>query len=136
MQTFFHYYQKEITPQIEAIDIFLKTEAQPYNLKEVAGLLRLSEAELQKIRKDEGISTINTNQFFEMMRKGSSRFCRMLCRELLCGGDRYTPKDIAYIYDLSIQDVEEAAKGQTVFLAKDLPKLYKNIKFDDKRCLF
>ena len=39
MRTFLDYYQRKIQPQIEEIDLFLKTEEPPYNSDIVAELL-------------------------------------------------------------------------------------------------
>ena len=53
MRTFLEYYRRSIQPQIEMIDIFLKTEQPPYDETAVAEVLGLSaEALTERMQKE------------------------------------------------------------------------------------
>ena len=136
MQTFLDYYQRKIQPQVAAIDLFLKTEEAPYAMEAVAALLAISTEEGQALMAQEKISLITKGVFFRFMQKGSSPFCGMFRRVLSCGlPNRYTTREIAYIFDLPLPDVERAAAEieETVFSEEMLPALFGRILISDKQ---
>ncbi len=130
MKTYLEQYQKQIEPQLHAIDLFIKTNNPPYALKESAKILGLSEHEVQKIMKEENISYICRHSFFIIMNKGSSPVCQIFARELKCGTPHvYSVENISYIYDLNILDVMDAAKkmGVTTFTTPMTKNLFQLI---------
>ena len=136
MQTFLDFYQREIQPKIAAIDIFLKTEPQPYEQEQVSKLLSLSTEELTEILEKEKLAVLTKGTFFHLMQIAPSTICKMFRREISCGlAATYSPKDISYIYDLSLKDVQEAAEklGKTQFSSAELPLLFGEIFISDKQ---
>lgn len=136
MQTFLKFYQREIKPRIEAIDVFLKTEPQPYELEQVAELLCLSMKELSKILEQEKFAIVTKGTFLHLMQIAPSPFCKMFRRELSRGMSKsYSLQDISYIYDLALKDVEAAAEkiGKQRFSSAELPLLFGEIFISDKQ---
>lgn len=136
MQTFLEYYQRKIQPQIEMIDIFLKTESQPYPAAAAAEVLELSCEEMQRLLAEEEVSLITKGVFFRLLQKGSSPVCGMFQRAIACSlPKRYTPKEIAYIFALPLPEVERAAKkaGQMSYSDQTLPLLFQHIFICGKR---
>ena len=139
MQTFLDYYEKEIQPQIAAIDIFLKTEEPPYDGDIVGALLEIPSEEWQQLLREEKISFITKGVFFQLMKQGSSHLCGMFRRATeLYLPEVYTPEVIAYIFDLPIEAVRKTAKemGQTTFTEAMLPQLFSKISLAETRFLF
>lgn len=136
MQTFLDFYQREIQPKIAAIDIFLKTEPQPYAHEQITNLLSLSTEELEEILEKEKLAVITKGTFFHLMQIAPSTICKMFRREVFRGmAAAYSLKDISYIYDLALKDVEEAAGklGKTHFSSAELPLLFGEIFISDKQ---
>lgn len=133
--TFLDYFQQMIQPQLAAIDLFLKTEEQPYAVQTVAALLGTTPSELEGILEQEKLSLITKGVFFRLMRQGSSPLCQMLDREIRCGSPRhYSPEAISYIYDLDIGDVLAAAAqtGGGTFESSQLADLFSRIQVSDR----
>ena len=131
MRTFLEYYEKEIQPQIEAIDIYLKTEDPPYALETVCALLRISEAEGKAFLEKEKLALITKGVFFRMLENGSAPLSEMFRRALICNlPEAYTIEQTAYIFGLDRDAVEDAAKkiGADTFTEKMLPRLFEHIK--------
>lgn len=136
MQTFLEFYQREIQPRIAEIDIFLKTEPQPYELGQVAQLLCLTTTELSNILEQEKLAIITKGTFLHLMQISPSPFCKMFRREVSCGmSAQYSVQEISYIYDLALKDVEAAAEkiGKKRFSSSDLPHLFGEIFISDKQ---
>ncbi|WP_304507177.1 hypothetical protein [Anaerotignum sp.] len=136
MQTFLEFYQREIQPKIAAIDVFLKTEPQPYDQEQVSNLLCLSTTELLELMEREKIAIITKGMFLHLMQIGSSPLCKMFRREVSCGMSAvYSLQEISYIYDLAQKDVEEAADkiGKSQFSSAELPSLFGEIFISDKQ---
>ena len=115
MITFMEQYKKQIEPRINAIDLFIKTETPPYDIKKTARLLQIPVRELRQIMKQEQLDTIDRNAFFHIMKNGTSPICRLFARELNCGlPSFYTAENISYIYNLDISTVLSAAKEMGV----------------------
>lgn len=139
MQTFLQFYEQEIQPPIRAIDIFLKTETQPYNHQQVADLLCVSKAQLLEIMQQEKLAIITKGTFFHIMQSLPSFFCKMFCREISCGvTSAYSLQEISYIYDLEPKAVEVAAKkiGKFQFFSAELPMIFEEIMISDKQYRF
>lgn len=130
MRTFSEYYEKEIQPQIEQIDLYLKTEDPPYAVETVCELLKISEEEGRALLEAEKLVMITKGVFFRMLENGSAPLCGMFRRALAYGlPERYTIEQAAYIFGLDLAAVKEAAKkiGTDTFTEKMLPRLFEKI---------
>ena len=106
MTTFYDYYCNRIQPCIEALDLFLKTQSEPYTSQQMLRMLPFLQQELSCKSKQ----LWNREQFLLLLQQGQSEFCRMFRRELQSGLPQcYTPAQISYIYDLDLELVEQAA---------------------------
>ena len=132
MKTFLDYYEGEIQPQIEAIDLYLKTEDPPYAVETVSELLNISLTEGTAILEEEKLACITKGVFFRILEKGSAPLCGMFRRALACDlPETYTIRQVAYIFDLDYTAVEKAAKeiGADTFTERMLPRLFEKILF-------
>ena len=68
--------------------------------------------------------------FFDVMRRGSSQICGMLCRELERGSPQiYTAEDIAYIYDLPVEKINGACEATDIYIITpyNLIEIFENV---------
>lgn len=136
MGTFLDYYQRKIQPQIETIDIFLKTEDPPYSIDTVAEVLELSSQRTEQILAEEKVSFITKGVFFRLMQKGTSPLCGMFRRAIACNlPESYTLEEVAYIFDLPLPAVQQAAEevGEASYSEERLPLLFQRIFICEKR---
>lgn len=113
MRTFLEYYRRSIQPQIEMIDIFLKTEQPPYDKAAVAEVLGLSAEALTARMQKEHLAYITKGIFFRLLAEGENSLGGMLKRAVACGlPERYTPETAAYVFGLPLAAVREAAEKQ------------------------
>lgn len=80
MRTFLEYYRRSIQPQIEMIDIFLKTEQPPYDKAAVAEVLGLSAEALTARMQKEHLAYITKGIFFRLLAEGENSLGGMLKR--------------------------------------------------------
>jgi hypothetical protein len=110
--TFWEEYKKHIGPKVAAIDVFLKTAEYPLDITSVARLLSLSHCEILNIMAKLNAKTIDKQTFLGIMEAGTSRLCRLFCREVeLQSPITYTSEDIAYIYNLDHATVKTACQN-------------------------
>ena len=96
MRTFLEYYRRSIQPQIEMIDIFLKTEQPPYDKTAVAKVLGLSAEALTARMQKEHLACITKGIFFRLLVESENPLGGMLKRAVACGlPERYTPEAAA-----------------------------------------
>lgn len=136
MRTFLEYYQRKIQPQIETIDLFLKTEDPPYNVDAVAEVLELSSQGMEQLLAEEKVFLITKGVFFRLMQRGTSPLCGMFRRAMACNlPERYKPEEVAYIFGLPLEDVVQAAEkaGVTSYTDETLPRLFSEIMIDETR---
>ena len=139
MQTFLEYYEREIQPQIAAIDLFLKTEEPPYDSNTVAELLDISVEEKDRFLAEEKISFITRGVFFRLMEQGSAPLCGMFRRAVALGCPKeYTTEAVSYIFGLEPDTVQKASEklGIDTFTEEMLPKLFSKISLAETRFLF
>ena len=130
MRTFLEYYRRSIQPQIEMIDIFLKTEHPPYDKTAVAKVLGLSAEALTARMQKEHLACITKGIFFRLLAEGENPLGGMLKRAVACGlPERYTPEAAAYVFGLPLAAVQEAAEktGCSSFSEETLPVLFSEI---------
>ena len=119
MATFLEYYEREIMSRLTMADLILKTGQEPYDLTQMLSCLQLS--------KEQAEGLLETALVRGMTR---SVICRMFQRELSCGLPAvYTPAQISYIYDLDLEQVEQAAEqtGLNPCQGKSLSRLFSAI---------
>ena len=131
MSSYIYKYKKDVEPYLKEIDIFLKTNSQPFILEDVAKVLNISYVEAKKIIENNNIDNINKKAFFIIMQNGSSNICLIFSRILKMGiPEIYSPNDISYIYNIDINSVLNACKKVNSFLfeEEDLIKLFEKIE--------
>ena len=129
-KTFLSVYRQNIAPRISELDIFLKTEEEPYDISDTARLLNITNGEINTIMSVHNIEEINRSTFPVIMKNCSSEFCRMFKRMLECGiPGNYFPEQISYIYNIDIEKVSDAFKKLNVSFipANRLEELFENI---------
>jgi len=110
--SFLDEYKQHITPAIGAIDVFLRSASYPLSITDVACVLDIDDAEVADLAADIGCETIDKAAFVAIMARGSSRICRLYGREAACGSPpTYSIAQIAYIYNLDIEFVENACEN-------------------------
>lgn len=131
--SFLDQYNTNIAPKFQEIDLFIKTGAKKWSVKNAAKLLYISEQEVKKIMEEQNISKIDRHSFLQIMRHGSSEICQLFSRELKRGiPKRYTPPDISYIYNIDLDLILDACQkiGITEFNDMTLQILFSNIILD------
>jgi len=111
--TFLEEYQQCIQPAIADVDVFLRTTASdvPMCAADVACVLDICEEEVKNILREVGTQTIDKEVFFAIMRRGSSKICRLYAREIEAGSPIiYNAPQIAYIYNLDADLVKNACQ--------------------------
>ena len=129
-RNFYDFYMWNISVKLQKIDLLLKTSWRGISLSSAARALDVSSEEISRIMRDESIKRIDRDNFYRVMRRGSSGICRYVRREdELCRPLTYTLEEIAYIYDLNIEDVNRASEitGITEATALTLPCLFYHI---------
>lgn len=102
-------YIQNISPKLQAIDLFLKTTEGHYPVSDMAVVLGMSTDEISKIMKEVGIASIQLIDFFTIVFHSSSYICRLIKRQWkYASAPFYTPYMISYIYELNIDKVQSA----------------------------
>lgn len=130
MATFLEYYEREIMSRLTMADLILKTGQEPYDLTQMLSCLQLSKEQAEGLLGTALVRGITRSQFLSLLQKGDSVICRMFQRELSCGlPAAYTPAQISYIYDLDLEQVEQAAEqtGLNPCQGKSLSRLFSAI---------
>lgn len=129
-KTFLSVYRQNIAPRISELDIFLKTEEEPYDISDAARLLNITNGEINTIMSVHNIEEINRSTLPLIMKNCSSEFCRMFKRMLECGiPGKYFSEQISYIYNIDIEKVSDAFKKLNISFipANRLEELFENI---------
>ena len=129
-KTFLSVYRQNIAPRISELDIFLKTEEEPYDISDIARLINITEDEINMLMFLHNIQEINRSTLPLIMKNCSSEFCRMFKRMLECGiPGKYFPEQISYIYNIDIEKVSDAFKKLNISFipANRLEELFENI---------
>ena len=128
--SFLEMYQMEIAPQLQSLDIILKSMDEPLTYTEASEALYISEAEIIDIMKRLKINVIDQRSFLKIMSEASSPICRLYQRELSTGSPYvYTREDISYIYSIPIDIVNQACEdlGLVKLTAYTLPDLFSHV---------
>ncbi len=124
-------YYTYIQPKIRELDIFLKTEEAPYNIKSVADVLEDTEENILHIMRHLGLTEVNKVSFFKIITEVQTYIATLLTRQFsVTNSSVYTPKNISYIYNLEQTLVEDAfyTLGEEVISSTDLNLLFSHIK--------
>jgi predicted transcriptional regulator of viral defense system len=116
MTTYLEYYNTNLSPKLQEIDLFLKTEEDNIiDINDVSKLLEITKSEIKEIMSVNGLNNITKHSFFIIMLNGSSDICKLFARELQVSiPDYYSISDISYIYQLPYESVLEAAKQASI----------------------
>ena len=120
-------YQNEIAPQLQCLDIILKSMDEPLSLTEASEALYISEMEIKDIMRRLKISVIDQQSFLKIMNEASSPICRLYQREIATGSPYvYTREEISYIYSIPLDIVNQACEdlGLVKLTAYTLPDLF------------
>ncbi|MCL2170457.1 MAG: hypothetical protein FWB74_10605, partial [Defluviitaleaceae bacterium] len=94
--------------------------------------LSLCEEEVRAIMANLGIESVMHHDFLQIMHKGSSRICGIYRRELETNSPiTYECEDIAYIYNLDINDVKNAFQNLKIHevTAVTMPLVFAKIPY-------
>ncbi|MCT4596876.1 MAG: hypothetical protein N4A50_03215 [Vallitalea sp.] len=116
MTTYLEYYNTNLSPKLQEIDLFLKTEEDNIiDINDVSKLLEITKSEIKEIMSVNGLNDITKHSFFIIMLNGSSDICKLFARELQVSiPDYYSISDISYIYQLPYESVLKAAKQASI----------------------
>jgi|GEM_PF-319805 len=130
--TLLEVYQQMIAPKLKEIDVFLKTKESDITVSEAAGLLDESEKNILNIMARLHLTKIDKKSFIKIMINGRSPICGLLRRELDCGSPiLYSRKDIAYIYNLDLNKVNEVCDKLHIkeITSYTMPKVFAHIPY-------
>ena len=128
-RNFYDVYLWQISSKLKKIDLFLQT-SRGLSTATAARLLEITNAELDRIMAEERIKRLSRKNFIKVMRRGSSEICGYVSRETeLQSPIVYTMDDVAYIYGLDIDQVNNASRitGIRQATAMTLPELFVHI---------
>lgn len=116
MITYLEYYNTNLSPKLQEIDLFLKTdEGNAIDINVASKLLEITTSEIKEIMSNNGLTNITKHSFFIIMLNGSSDICKLFARELQVNiPDYYSISDISYIYQLPYDSVLQAAKKASI----------------------
>ncbi|QUH28602.1 hypothetical protein [Vallitalea guaymasensis] len=131
MATYLDYYNNHLSPKLQKIDLFLKTEEKDViDMDVVSELLDISNHEIKKIMRNNDIDSITKHSFIMIMFYGSSDICKLFSREVKQKvPNSYSPLDISYIYQLPYESVIQAAEEASIenITTKNINKLFSYI---------
>ena len=125
--SFLEIYQNEIAPQLQSLDIILKSMDDPLTYTEASEALYISETEIKDIMRRLKISVIDQQSFIKIMSEASSPICRLYQRELATGSPYvYTREEISYIYSIPLDIINQVCEdlGLVKLTAYTLPDLF------------
>ena len=124
---FLEVYQNVIAPQLQSLDIILKSMDEPLTYTEASEALYISESEIKDIMIRLKISVIDQQSFLKIMSEASSPICRLYQRELDTGSPYvYTQEEISYIYAIPLEIINHVCEdlGLVKLTAYTLPDLF------------
>lgn len=130
MNSFFNFYYDEICPALRALDIKIKEHCNTVDIDELSSLLHITPTEINTILDSKHITNLTSDIIPTIMLNGSSYICRIFKKSLsYCNSITYSPKDIAYIYNIDKNKVEKAFKDLNIteISEESLPCLFKLI---------
>ncbi|ONI41587.1 hypothetical protein AN640_07845 [Candidatus Epulonipiscium fishelsonii] len=129
-KTFQDIYIDYIKPQIEDIDLLLKCDKPPYEVSQVANVLKTTQDKVTNIMKELNISEIGIQEFFYILKNSDTYISNLILRQWKFNSVKeYSPLHISYIYNLNEADVKKAFEELkcTVIKNKNLHKVFELI---------
>ncbi len=130
LHSFYHIYDTNIRPRLEAIDIFIKTSTAPFNHHSVSRLLDVTPSQLLQTMNMSNIIELNRLTFFDLILKLDSSICHLISRQWKYQFlNEYTPQIISDIYNLNLDKVNSAFEdlGVTTISCDELDCIFKRI---------
>ncbi len=130
MNNFLNVYNNEICPTLKALDIIIKAHYNNVDINELSSLLHITPNEINTILSSKHINNISSDIIPTIMLNGSSYICKIFKKSLsYYNCTTYSPKDIAYIYNIDKRKVEKAfnALNITEISESNFPQLFKLI---------
>lgn len=127
-KTFLDTYNETIAPKLAELDVFLKAKEEPFTIWQAAQLLEIPYQEAENILQQNKINKLDSISIFLLVLYGNSKLCRLIRHEKERGFPlRYTPEDIAFIYELDRQKVQNAYRriGQSEIGREHLDFLFR-----------
>lgn len=129
---FLDYYNKNIFPVIQSIDIITKSNEKNIDIKHISTLLDLSENEIKYILNSKSYNNINSDNIATIMLNGSSFVCGIFRKTMNIGCPKfYTAYDIAYIYSFKYQYIKSIFESLNITYLEetDLHNVFKLINY-------
>lgn len=123
-------YLQNISPKLQAIDLFLKTTEGSYPVDQIALVLGMKVEEVSDIMAKTEIMEITLVDFFTIVSYSSSYICRLIQRQWkYSSAPFYTPYMISYIYELNIDKVQNAFEsfGKEYIAESELMDVFSSI---------
>ncbi|MCT4542063.1 MAG: hypothetical protein N4A63_00830 [Vallitalea sp.] len=131
MNTYLEYFNNTLSPKLQKIDLYLKTEEKKIiDIDTVSDLLELSHSEIKKIIRNNDIDNITKHSFIIIMYYGSSDICKLFSREINSKvPNHYSASDISYIYQIPYENVLRAIEEASIrnITSKNINKLFSYI---------
>lgn len=130
MDSFFNTYYNEISPALQSLDVIIKSHYSSIDINELSSLLHITPKEINTILNSKHITNLTSEIIPTIMLNGSSYICKIFKKSLsYYNSPTYTPKDIAYIYNIDKTKVEKACRTLhiTEISEANLPQLFRLI---------
>ncbi|MDO4300151.1 MAG: hypothetical protein Q4D26_02030 [Clostridia bacterium] len=130
MNNFFNVYYNEICPTLQALDLIIKANYSNVDINELSNLLHITPTEINTILDSKHINNLTSDIIPTIMLNGSSYICKIFKKSLSYYNSKtYSPKDIAYIYNIDKSKVEKACSTLhiTEISEANFPQLFKLI---------
>ncbi len=130
LHSFYHIYDTDIRPRLEAIDVFIKTSSTPFDYNSISKLLDVTPSQLLQTMNKYSIIELNRLTFFDLILKLDSHICQLISRQWKYQFlSDYTPQIISEIYNLNLEKVNLAFEelGVTTISPNQLNCIFKRI---------
>lgn len=103
-------YNNKIIPKIKMLDIYLKSNGY-INVDIISKITEIKICDINNILNKIGQNKVNSKNILQVLIEGESFICEIMKKEIKCGSPSfYSPKQIAYIYDIEEYKVINAYK--------------------------
>lgn len=123
-------YLNTISPQLKALDLFMKENTPPFNMDELANLLEIEVDEIQRFMTIHHLSSLDTTSLFSLILHSNSELSGYMRRQWkYFNTTQYTPEMISEIYKLNLHKVQSAFNDlEAAFVTHDqLIEVFKRI---------
>lgn len=107
--TYDQIYLHNIEPHIKALDLFLKEKMAPFDIDEMASILKIEPSEIISFMKQYNHTEMDVTAFFAFILHSPSKICGYIRRQFKYQNQtQYTPEIVAEIYELNLHKVKYA----------------------------